>query len=90
MSGSSYAHLADIFKPKDKKSRRGMPVRGIFTVTEWAEEFELTEQQFRNWINEYRIPYFKGGRRMYVRAKDVWSRLPYFTHELPAESEQLE
>jgi hypothetical protein len=81
MSGSSYAHLTGVFKPKAaKKSSRGVPVKGTLSIIEWAEEFEISSDQFGKWVSDYEIPYFKPGKRMYIRAEDLWPRLPFFTH----------
>lgn len=81
MIGSSYAHLTGVFKPKEsKKSRRGVPIKGKYTTFEWAEEFEISEVQFRKWVSKYRIPFWKPGQKMYIDAEDFWRFAPYITH----------
>lgn len=84
MSGSSYAHLTDIFKPKPEKTC-GLPTSGVFPTNEWATYFRIDNDQFLLWIKKYKIPYFRPGKSFLVRAEDLWPRLPYITHDIPDE-----
>lgn len=81
MANKSYAPgMSGVNGNLGNLSMRGVPIKGIFTVSQWADEFEMKPDTFRTWIQKYKIPYFKPGDTMYVRAEDFWSRVPYFTH----------
>lgn len=58
----------------------GLPTTGIYPVKVWAAGFEISEARFRDWIDEYKIPYFKPGRSYYIAAEDLWACVPRVTH----------
>ena len=48
-----------------------MPTRQLMTVSQVAEEFQVTTQTIRNWIDHGTLPAAKIGRSFRVRREDV-------------------
>jgi hypothetical protein len=67
-----------------------VPEAGVFSIKRWAEFFESTEPSVRRWVKKYKVPFFKPGDTMFIKAVDFLKRIPYHDMEELDEDDPLE
>ena len=43
----------------------------------WAKHFRVSDRTIRDWIDDYKIPYYEAGRDRLITVDDMIGHLPY-------------